>query len=273
MRMQALPLLAVLLAWSALTALPGHARAETRVRVVETWPAGQPLTLAPNQALYLRLAYDTDAPVHIWARPFFHGAPADAASHPSRVYSGSGEAFGWFSLSRAGVQVDEVQITAGDGSTAGTRLVATLPLRLTTDAGASAEAEPAWVARMREAERAAQRADQARAMQDGSTPGVALFGMVFMLATGTLCLLGFLAPAWGLLRWRGPWRVAAAAPAVLMAFVVLRIVADGLRDPTSHNLWPFEVLTAGIASVIAIGVLAVLRRVVAGTVDMLRSRG
>ena len=75
------------------------------------------------------------------------------------------------------------------------------------------------------------------------------------------------------MRWRGLWRAAAAAPALLMAFVVLRIVADGARDPTSHNLWPFEVLTAGIASVIAIGVLAVLRRVIAGTVDLARPRG
>ncbi|HVI25072.1 MAG TPA: hypothetical protein VM576_02580 [Xanthomonadaceae bacterium] len=40
-------------------------------------------------------------------------------------------------------------------------------------------------------------------------------------------VLGFLSPVWGLLRWRGLWRVAAAAPAMLMALVVLRIVADG----------------------------------------------
>jgi hypothetical protein len=26
-----------------------------------------------------------------------------------------------------------------------------------------------------------------------------------------------------------------------LAFVVARIVVDTLRDPTSHNLWPFEI--------------------------------
>ena len=31
--------------------------------------------------------------------------------------------------------------------------------------------------------------------------------------------------------------VAAAVPAAVFA----RVVADGMRDPTSHNLWPFEV--------------------------------
>lgn len=43
----------------------------------------------------------------------------------------------------------------------------------------------------------------------------------------------------GLWRWRGGWRIA-AAPAMVMSFVVLRIVVDTARDPTSRNLWPFE---------------------------------
>lgn len=42
--------------------------------------------------------------------------------------------------------------------------------------------------------------------------------------------------------------MAAAVPAAMMAFIVLRIVVDGFRDPTSHNLFPFEILLAGSAS-------------------------
>ena len=30
-----------------------------------------------------------------------------------------------------------------------------------------------------------------------------------------------------------------------MAFVVLRIFIDTVRDPTSHNLWPFEIVMWG----------------------------
>jgi len=50
---------------------------------------------------------------------------------------------------------------------------------------------------------------------------------------------------WGLWRWRGGWRLFAAVPAAVMAFVVLRIVIDTTRDPTSHNLWPFEIVMWG----------------------------
>src|SRR3546814_13076679 len=38
-----------------------------------------------------------------------------------------------------------------------------------------------------------------------------------------------------------------------MAFVVLRIVVGVAIDPTSHNLWPFEILMAGgLASVLVL---------------------
>ncbi|MGH6635545.1 MAG: hypothetical protein ACRED0_05230, partial [Gammaproteobacteria bacterium] len=68
---------------------------------------------------------------------------------------------------------------------------------------------------------------------------------IFMLS---LLLAGSAAPTWALWKWRGGWRIAAAVPAVLMAFVVLRIVVDAARDPTSHNLWPFEILEFGMVS-------------------------
>lgn len=41
--------------------------------------------------------------------------------------------------------------------------------------------------------------------------------------------------------------------AVLPAAVFARVVYDGLRDPTSHNLWPFE-----IAIAVGVGLLAAL---------------
>jgi hypothetical protein len=60
-------------------------------------------------------------------------------------------------------------------------------------------------------------------------------------------------------KWRGGWRIGAAVPALVMAFVIGRIVVDTALDPTSHNLWPFEILMWGGASTIAMGVLALLR--------------
>lgn len=41
---------------------------------------------------------------------------------------------------------------------------------------------------------------------------------------------------------------------------MLRILIGVARDPTSHNLWPFEILMAGALSAGAILVLSLARR-------------
>jgi len=63
-----------------------------------------------------------------------------------------------------------------------------------------------------------------------------------------------------LLRWRGGWRLAAGLPLLGVAFVVLRIVLDTRRDPTSHNLWPFEIVIATAVALAALGLLHVVER-------------
>jgi hypothetical protein len=45
----------------------------------------------------------------------------------------------------------------------------------------------------------------------------------------------------------------------MMAFVIGRFVVDTARDPTSHNLWPFEILMWGGASAVVMGVLALAK--------------
>lgn len=221
-------------------------RAATQVQVLETWPAGDSITLGRNQNFYLHLHYTSDQPVHIWARPYFQGKPANAGSNPSRVYpAGSGDALGWFFLFDPGTQVDEVRISAGDGSYNRTPVVATFPVSIMGgDEPAQAAAQPAWVASLRAADDAASRADYKRSMTPASAGGMALFSG-FMLAMIAICVLAFAGPAWGLWRWRGGWRIGAAIPAAVMAFVVLRIFIDTARDPTSHNLWPFEIVMWG----------------------------
>ena len=82
-----------------------------------------------------------------------------------------------------------------------------------------------------------------------------------MLAMFAIGLVGLGAPAWALWRWRGIWRVLAAIPAALMAWTVLNIVVGVARDPTSHNLWPFEILLFGGFGAASIAVMALFRRV------------
>jgi hypothetical protein len=237
------------------------AQAGTAVRILETWPAGEKVVLGRNQNFYLRLAYDTDKPAGIWVAPYFQGRRVNAGSNPSQTYSGSGETFGWFFFVRPGDAVDEIRITAGDGSLENTPVVATWHGQMVGGSqSADAEAPPAWVADMRGRAKAAQdKAYQERMSKPVGVGEVALFNG-FMLAMLALGLSGFAAPAWGLWCWRGGWRLAAALPAAMITFVVLRIVFDTARDPTSHNLWPFEIVQAGLISVAAMAVLGVVHR-------------
>ena len=80
----------------------------------------------------------------------------------------------------------------------------------------------------------------------------------------TLCvlLLGIGVAALGvraLLQRRGRWGWAALAPLLLILGVVLKIVMDVRADPTSHNLWPFEVLAVVVAAAVLLGVLELIR--------------
>lgn len=242
----------------------GAVHATTQVKVVGTYPVGDAVTLGRNQNFYLHLNYTSDRPVQIWARPYFENKPAKAGSNPSRSYpAGSGEGLGWFFLSDPGTQVDEVRISAGDGSPGGTQVVATYPVSVTGgDETAEASSPPAWVGTLMSIDQAAQRADYKKRME---TPlraaDVALFSG-FMLAMCVLGLVGFAAPAWGLWRWRGGWRWAAVPPLALMIFVVLRLAFDTARDPTSHNLWPFEIVMRGALSAGWMLVLLLARKLV-----------
>lgn len=71
---------------------------------------------------------------------------------------------------------------------------------------------------------------------------------------------GIVVPLWSAWRWQGGWRIAALVPVAVLAFVALRIVVDTARDPTSHNLWPFEIIMFGGGALLAIGVLRLARR-------------
>jgi hypothetical protein len=90
------------------------------------------------------------------------------------------------------------------------------------------------------------------------TPSWAVVGFTGMLAgaIGAMAMRGFIAPT---------GCVAGGFVVACMA----RVVVDAVRDPTSHNLWPFEVVMIGTAGAISggIGVLVarVAQRQLAGT--------
>jgi hypothetical protein len=84
--------------------------------------------------------------------------------------------------------------------------------------------------------------------------------MLFMFALG---IAGVVVPMWSAWKWQGGWRIAALVPAGVVGFVVARIVFDTTIDPTSHNLWPFEIIIFGGGALAAIGMLKLARRLAA----------
>lgn len=64
------------------------------------------------------------------------------------------------------------------------------------------------------------------------------------------------------------WRGVAVAGAAVPAAVLARVVWEGVLDPTSHNLWPFEIVIA-----LALGFLAALAGAIAGSLISMLTAG
>jgi len=157
--------------------------------------------------------------------------------------------------------VDEVRIKLGGGKPYREWEALSYPVRLTgTGMPVAQRAQPAWLEEMLSEEKERYRQNYEQRMSEPVSTGGMLFMMFFMLAVLALLVVGAGAPLWGVWKWRGGWRIGAAVPALVMAFVIGRIVVDTARDPTSHNLWPFEILMWGGASAVVMGVLALIRR-------------
>jgi hypothetical protein len=240
---------------------PPRAQAEVRITIVATDPAGTDVTLGRGEPFYVRVEYATDEPITIWARPFFQGREVATMTNASHTYSGQGHALGWFSLDKVS-EVDEVRIRVGGGRPYRSWEVTRYPVKVIGTGGpAAARAKAPWVDELLRAEEILQRQAHERRMAEPVSATDTLLMSGFMLVVLGLLVGGFVAPAWGLWKWRGGWRMAAAVPAVLMAFVVLRIVVDTAHDPTSHNLWPFEILQNGTISLVIMAALKIARRV------------
>lgn len=248
-------LLALVLALAA-----GAAHAEVRVRVAATDPPAD-ATLGRDQTFFVRMQYDADEPVSLWVRAYARGERIGKGARfgTSSKYSGSGAALGWVSF-YVPAEVDEIRIVAGGGKPYREWEVATHPVRLRWGDGPAAAATAPWVGEMQRASAAAWEAERrAEAAKPKSMADTALGLVVMPLLLGAvLACVG--APAWAVWKWRGGWRLAAALPFVVMAFVVGRIIVDTARDPTSHNLWPLEIVYSGAAGLALIGVLALVRR-------------
>jgi hypothetical protein len=238
----------------------GAAQADVRARVVGTDPPAT-ATLGRDQPFFVRIQFDADEPVSLWTRAYAGGERIEKGykSNASAKWSGSGHALGWISFD-APVEVDEIRIVAGGGKPYGERVVATYPVKLRWSDGPAAAATAPWVPELQQATAAAWEAERRAHAASPRGMGETALGLLVMplLAGAVFACLG--APVWALWKWRGWWRLAGVVPFAVMAFVVGRIVVDTSRDPTSHNLWPLEIVYSGAAGLALIAVLALVRR-------------
>ena len=72
------------------------------MRVVATDPPAE-ATLGRFEPFFVRIQFDADEPVSLWARPYRNGKPVDrgARTNPSAKHTGSGYALGWVEFNEA----------------------------------------------------------------------------------------------------------------------------------------------------------------------------
>lgn len=63
-------------------------------------------------------------------------------------------------------------------------------------------------------------------------------------------------------RWRGAFRLLGLLPAAALFIVILNIIIGVQIDPTSHNLWPFEITTWSGIGLVYVGALLIIRKIV-----------
>ena len=78
--------------------------------------------------------------------------------------------------------------------------------------------------------------------------------IVFAVFIGLIAL-----SAIAIANWKGIWRILAAIPIIGIVGAAIKIFIDGSANPTSHNLWPFEILIVGGIGFLFLLIIAGLR--------------
>jgi hypothetical protein len=194
--------------------------------------------LAMHEPFWIEIAYASGTPLRIKARAYRDGRSVDegqkmnaSAVHPA----GTGSALVWVAFYEPAT-IDEIRVTAYDASF---NPIATHVVRagLRWTHGGERRPTPGWVEALMAEERSLAAARPSGDFDEAP-------GYVWLLLT--LAVLGGF-PAYlylqvrSLRRWRGGWRIAAAAPLLGMAPVVFVTVPAFL---SGANLWPLGLVFA-----------------------------
>ena len=218
--------------------------ATVSVEVVETFPEQTDQALAVDQNFYVHLRYSSDLPVRIYVRPYSDGERSSAISHGAVMLPpGSGETLGWFAMRTPGV-VDGYRVSVDTTNSGYPEEVLAVPVTLEWKPGGvmTNTGKPEWVDRINQLHAAMSKAERANAEMDSSGFGTMLLGMLIMPLLFGIPLLAIVLCIVAMILWKGIWRLAGGVPLVLFGIWLVNFLIDVTKDPTSHNLWPFELL-------------------------------
>ena len=224
-----------------------------------------PATLHNNEHVYVRIQYETTAPMRVWVQFFDHGKRTTKpyTNGEALLQPGQGETLAWFAFTGAG-SVDAIRLSAiaNDRDVVASQ---DLSVGYTWDGQRSTgEARAPWVGPLlaKDEQRQKEAFDQMEKRVGAAGMG---FGMVVVSIFGVVALAALAAcfgwPLWGAIRWDGNWRIAAALPLVATLLWGLKDAYDLMLDRTSHNLLPFEFIIAACAVVPYMLVVTLVRHV------------
>jgi len=244
------------ISWSAL--------AGVTVEVIDTFPESTDQALAVNQNFYVHLRYASDTPVRIYVRPFTQGKASNAISHGAFLLPPvADETLGWFALRAPGV-VDEFRVLVDTENSGYPKEVLSVPVKLKWKPGGimTETGMPDWIGNINQRNEILMRAAQRNAGM-GHSVGNMVLGMLIMPLLFGIPVLAFALSVVAFIRWPGAWRYAAGLPSLVFGIWVVNFIIDVTRDPTSHNLWPFELLYGAGYALAWLAVLFVARKLLA----------
>lgn len=240
-------LLAALFACASLA----HA-APPEVKATGTSPES-PAQLAAQEALYVRISYQSEQPLRFQATGWFKGTKkANFMTNPSPAYpAGAGEAVAWMAAD-PGAQIDELRVVVYDAAWKQLSEVP-LPVSAAWHAGIPANAPAAWA---RELSNAQQRivSQDLRKLSRGTGRGRDGFASV-LLSLAFLSVPAYpLLQAWAFYRLRGVRRLLSALPLCFMlptyAFCLYALQQDS-------DIWPFPAIFLSPVAALLVGGLLI----------------
>jgi hypothetical protein len=216
--------------------------------------------LASQQALYVRVAYESDQPLRFQAAGYFQGKKHERLMmNPSATYpAGKGEAVAWVS-GDPGARLDEIRVRVCDAGWKQLFEVST-PIQAEWHAGIPSAPTAPWAKTLSDAQQHAVDA----ALKNPPPPSSLLEKLWVGLATILVPLAFLSVPGYPILqvyaffKLRGPARLLSALPLSFMLPVYVFCLYALSKE---SNLWPlYGIFASPVAFIITLTVVIVARR-------------